>query len=97
MKNNPALNALRHHVTGAIERGEAVAIAAVTRDNASIADGLDNVAAGQVWDGEALYLAEQHPAATFTDRIVIRRYQHGIARGTDHVTLQRIAANIREA
>lgn len=35
MQNNPALSALRHHVSGAIERGEAVAIAEV-RDVAAV-------------------------------------------------------------
>jgi hypothetical protein len=32
-KNNAPLNALRHHVTGAIVRGEAVAIAGITNVN----------------------------------------------------------------
>jgi hypothetical protein len=69
----------------------------MNRSSVSIADGLDDVALGRRWDGEALDLATQHAAVSFTDRMVVRRYQHGIARGMDHCTLQRIAMAIRES
>jgi len=35
MKQNPLLNRLRHHVTGAIERGEATAIVAIESPQAA--------------------------------------------------------------
>lgn len=64
-------------------------------NNRELASKLDMIALGNGWSGEALYDAERHPAASFGDRIVIRRFQHGIAKGVDHIALQDIAIKIR--
>lgn len=66
-------------------------------NNKELSDKLDMIALGNGWSGEALYIAEHHPVVTFNDRIVIRRYQHGINSGTDHCRLQDIARYIRES
>lgn len=66
-------------------------------DNQELADNLDMIAMNNGWSGDALLAAERHSVTTFNDRILIRRYQHGINRGTDHVRLQEIAIYIREA
>lgn len=66
-------------------------------NNHDLAEKLDMIAMNQGWSGDALYYAERHAVTTFNDRIVIRRYQHGINRGTDHVRLQEIAMYIRDA
>ena len=66
-------------------------------NNHELADKLVMIAMNNGWSGDALYAAEHHAVTTFNDRIVIRRYQHGINRGTDHVRLQEISMYIREA
>lgn len=66
-------------------------------ENKVLADMLDNIALSKSWHGDALVAAAEHDAVTFYDRIVIRRYQHGIAKATDHISLQEIAMKIRNA
>lgn len=55
---NPLLAKLRHHVTGAIERGEGVAIAGIPATNPTAAHTLGNVARGYASpqsDGEGYF------------------------------------------
>lgn len=63
-------------------------------NNRELAAKLRAITMEGVWSGDALHDAEHHPAATFSDRIVIRRYQHGIAKAGDGYRLCRIADQI---
>lgn len=69
----------------------------MNRTDESIASGLDDIASGRKWDGEALQLAHESQKINFYDKFVIRRYQHGTNRGTDHMKLQDVANKMRSA
>lgn len=63
-------------------------------NNKELAKKLRAIAMEGVWSGEALHDAEHHPAANFSDRMVIRRFQHGIAKVRDGYRLCYIADKI---
>jgi len=65
-------------------------------NNHELANKLDQIAAGNTYDAEALLAAVRHDVTTSNDRAMLGRYLFGGHLGADRLSLQELANYIRE-